>query len=399
MKAGHLFAVLFMVLIEGAWAGHADVEESVGQNAAVESEGAQPPPPVTVPAEGYEWLSYMLTAPGWRGGGQHLMERWPGWDERLPESIADRTATSMTVLVLGDSDNLDFDGLEAFVRAGGTLVVATDSQPKIKMANTLSRLTGAMLTGERIRSTIPKSTFQNNPFLIQVEGKRGFPWFTPLPGVTGALVVNGPCRVNLGRDAPAIPVGWYKGEVELMPSGPRMEEAIFAAVCQLKPPEGFGRVALLADPNVLSNQMLTLGGNLAFACNLAEWITTDGLGNFAPARSQLLLAVNGEVVDKPFVPPLAMPEIPMPNFDKDDLFSFLYRLAEGAVQAGEGLIAQVDDSQIPDRAGMAILRLLWPRVILIALAVGVSFWLVVVLSRRTLNQSLSESKSLREPTR
>ena len=89
----------------------------------------------------------------------------------------------------------------------------------------------------------------------------------------------------------------------------------------------------------------------------------------------------------------------MPNFDKDDLFSFLYRLAEGAVQAGEGLIAQVDDSQIPDRAGMAILRLLWPRVILIALAVGVSFWLVVVLSRRTLNQSLSESKSLREPTR
>jgi hypothetical protein len=148
----------------------------------------------------------------------------------------------------------------------------------------------------------------------------------------------------------------------------------------------------MADPEVFCNQMLAVSDNLAFACNLAEWITTDNLAKNQARRDQLLLVVNGQIIEKPFVPPMAMPDMPLPNMPKEDLFTLLYRLAEGAVQAGEVLVSKVEDENIPDRAGSALARFLWPGPALVMLSVMAGFCLFLVLTKRTLNQDMAEVK-------
>jgi hypothetical protein len=358
-----------------------------GQEAA----GGQPEsPPIHV--DGYEWLNYLLTSPAWPGGGNRLIPKWKNWQADNAEG--QRAAGVRTVLVLGDTTGLELPGLELFVRQGGTLVVASDSklgEGRAGVGNALSHLMGCEITGENLRAFEGDSGFQKNPRLVPVEGDAGFPWFKTRPGLAGPLVSNAPSRIRNDPFSGRI-VARYQGVVELMPSGPRQDQAAFAAVCQLKERDGLGRVVLLADPEILCNQMLTLPGNLAFACNLAEWIATDGLEKGKPRRDQLLLVVNGQVVEKPFVPPVSLPDLPMPNIPAEDLFTLLYRAAEGAVQAGEGVLARVEDENIPDRAGAAILRFLWPGPLLVMASIAVGFWLFLVLTRRTLNQDMADLK-------
>lgn len=365
--------------------------EGVGAKDSGQEEAGQPESP-PIHADGYEWLNYLLTSPAWAGGGNRLIPKWENWQEEIP--AGQRVAGSRTVLVLGDTNGLELPGLELFVRQGGTLIVASDSrlwEGRDGVGNALGHLMGCEITGENLRAFGGDAGFQKNPRLVPVEGDSGFPWFRTRPGLAGPLVSNAPSRIRKEPFSGRI-VARYQGVVELIPSGPREDQAAFAAVSQLKDREGLGRVVLLADPEILCNQMLTLPGNLAFACNLAEWIAADGLEKGQARRDQLLMVVNGQVVEKPFVPPVSLPDLPIPNIPTEDLFTLLYRAAEGAVQAGEGLLARVEDENIPDRAGVAILRFLLPGPLLVMASIGVAVWFFLVLTRRTLNQDMADLK-------
>lgn len=349
-----------------------------------------------IPADGYQWLSYLLTAPNWQGGGQRLVPGWGEW-ARGDNPSRSRLASTRTVLVLGDTTGLQLPGLEEFVRNGGTLVVASDQkiwQGRDGLGNALIHLmgNGAVITGEKLRAFGRDAGYQGQSRLIPLKAEGASRLFAGRAGMVSPVVSNSPSRV-LGQDGQGVVLARFQGTVELMPSGPRREDAIFAlGTGRQDTSVGEGRVLLLADPEVACNQMLTLPGNLAFACNLAEWMTMSDLPGGQARRDQLLLIVNGQVVDKPFVPPVAMPDIPLPNVPPEDLFTLLYRLAESGVQAGEGILAKLEDENIPDRAGAAIFRFLSPGPILVMAACGVGFWLFMVLTGRTLNQDMADLK-------
>jgi len=366
-------------------------EEGFGPSSEAPADSVQTP---RIPADGYQWLSYLLTAPNWQGGGQKLVPKWAEWVN--PENPnGRRLASTRTILVLGDTTGLELPGLEQFVRDGGTLVVASDQklwEGREGLGNALVHLmgNGAVVTGEKVKAFGRNAGFQGQSRLIPLVAEGATRLFAGRAGLVSPVVSNSPSRVQ-GQDGQGVIHARFQGMVELMPSGPRRDDAIFAlGTGPQDTSAGQGRVLLLADPEVLCNQMLTLPGNLAFACNLAEWITAGDLPAGQSRRGQLLLIVNGQVVDKPFVPPLPMPDIPMPNLPKEDLFTLLYRLAEGGMQAGESILAKMEDENIPDKAGSAILGALWPRPLLIMAACAVGFWLFVSLTGRTLNQDMAD---------
>ena len=389
---GLLFPVAAATDIKAAAIGSGNQDGASGQPEET-GEGGET---VRIPADGYQWLSYLLTAPNWQGGGQKLVPGWGEWVQADNPS-ARRLASVRTVLVLGDTTGLELPGLEQFVRDGGTLIVASDRklwEGREGVGNALIHLmgVGAAITGEKLRAFGRNAGFQGQSLLIPLRAEGDQKLFSGRAGLASPVISNSPGRV-LGQDGQGVVHARFQGTVELMPSGPRMEDAIFAlGTGRQDAAAGDGRVLLLADPEVVCNQMLTVPGNLAFACNLAEWITTADIPQGGSRREQLLLIVNGQVVDKPFVPPLPIPDIPLPKVPPEDLFSLLYRLAEGGVQAGEGMLAQLEDENIPDKAGAAIFRFLWPGPILVMAAGGVGLWLFFALTGRTLNQDMADLK-------
>jgi hypothetical protein len=404
IKPGAFLALCFLIM-PVVWGRSADVSLKTTRSEGGDSQKADDSQPEDINKKlqalpnGFGWFTYMLTSSGWQGGGHRLAQNWLWGDVVNPN--AEKLAPQSSVLILGDTTGLQLPGLEAFVRAGGTLLVASDSKlwrGRDGVGLAIESLLGekAQITGEKIRAFGRNAGYQTNPKLVPILGDSDFPWFKPRSQLAGpmlakSLVANAPSRIE-GSPSSGKVVARYEGMVELMPSGPQEEGAIFAVVAQLQPPEGLGRVVLMADPEVFCNQMLAVSDNLAFACNLAEWITTDNLAKNQARRDQLLLVVNGQIIEKPFVPPMAMPDMPLPNMPKEDLFTLLYRLAEGAVQAGEVLVSKVEDENIPDRAGSALARFLWPGPALVMLSVMAGFCLFLVLTKRTLNQDMAEVK-------
>ena len=134
-------------------------------------------------------------------------------------------------------------------------------------------------------------------------------------------------RARLAMDRPSEifvrdPGDWLLGPFAYFPSGSHYDSGRrldTRAVVAVGSTQEKGRLLLLADPDILSNDLLTAidknnlpADNLPFADALVTWLTADG------ERNRCHLIVNGELVTKydtvrfdasPPLPPIPLPEI------------------------------------------------------------------------------------------
>ena len=285
--------------------------------------------PVTIPASGHEWFSYVLGFPGWAGGAPAFL---PGVEEAMREPAA------TMIFCLGPADLLENCDLERFVKAGGALVVATERVPPQAVNDALVAIIGVTPTGIEARSVSPETpgfAYGGQAACPLAKGRPGHPWFFR-QGREVRPATNRPTVLqfqNLGRGTDAAS---FAGPVLL--DSPMKSDLLAASAVA-----GAGRAGLIGDTGILSNLMLQAPDNIPFALNLVEWAREGG----EKPRSRVLLIVDGEVVSKPFIPPLIMPPIPMPK--AGDLIDNLYKGAEGLVQGLEKGLADLDDRDALNR--------------------------------------------------
>lgn len=283
--------------------------------------------PVTIPASGYEWFSYVLAFPGWAGGAPAFL---PDFEEAL------RNPASTTVFCLGATDLLENPYLESFVSNGGALVIATERKPPPEVHKALSKLLGAIPTGIEARSRspeIPEQAYGGQAACPLARGRPDHPWFFR-QGKEIRPATNRPTVLQALRKGTE--AATFAGPVLL--DSPLDSDLLAASADVLG-----GRVGLIGDTGLLSNLMLQAPDNIQFALNLVEWTREGG----RVPRSRVLLITDGQVVSKPFIPPLVMPPLPLPK--AEDLLDTLYKGAEGLVQGMEKGLADLDDRDALNR--------------------------------------------------
>ena len=282
---------------------------------------------VTIPAAGHEWFSYILGFPGWAGGAPSFL---PTVDDALREPAA------AMIFCLGPADLLENRDLEGFVRAGGALVIATERIPPESVNNALAAMLGATPTGIEGRSASPQTqgfAYGGQEACPLAKGKAGHPWF-----------FGQGKEVRPATNRPTVLRSLRKGMEAASFAGPvHLDSPLKSDLLAVSAIVGDGRAGLIGDTGILSNLMLQAPDNIPFALNLVEWARE---GNNKP-RSRVLLIVDGEVVPNPFVPPLIMPPLPMPN--PGDLIDNLYKGAEGLVQGFEKGLADLEDRDALNR--------------------------------------------------
>jgi len=279
-----------------------------------------PPEPVTIPAAGFEWFSYLLGFPGWQGGP-------PVFLATIEE--AEKDPSSTMIFCLGPVGFLEEIQLNLFIRKGGALLIATEQTASPAVEALLRATLGTTPSGIEVHAATPEDpahAYQNQSIcpLAKALGKRTHPWF--FRGNQEVMpVTNRPTAFE--KPSPGIQSGGFAGPV--IPDTP----SIVAANTDVGP----GRIGLLGDASIFTNLMLQAPDNIAFALNVAEW-AREGKNQ---TRSKLLLVIDGAVISKPFNPPLILPPLPMPK--PEALLDRLYRSAEGLVQGVEKGLADLDD--------------------------------------------------------
>jgi len=278
-------------------------------------------PVVTIPAAGHEWFSYVLAFPGWQGGAPEFLSSL--------EDAMEHPASTM-IFCLGPADMLDVADIRPFVRNGGAVVIATENSAPRRLRSALDSLVGAIPTTIEARADSPDNpehAYGGQAACPLAKGVLGHPWFFR-QGKEYRPATNRPTvlmRARVGREAAG-----FAGRVVrdgLVPSD------LLAASAEVEQ----GRAALLGDTGLFSNLMLQAPDNLPFAFNVVEWAREGPEGT----RKRVLLIVEGEIIQKPFMPPLMIPPVPIPPPEK--LLEALYKGAEGLVQGVEKGLADLDD--------------------------------------------------------
>ncbi len=278
------------------------------------------PEPVTIPASGFEWFSYLLGFPGWQGGP-------PAFLATVEE--AEKDPSSTMIFCLGPVGILEDLDLKRFIRKGGALLIATEQTATPGVEYLLRSTLGCTPSGLEVRSARPQDpehAYQNQSIcpLAKAIGGKKHPWFFR-DNQEVKPATNRP--TILGKPSPGVQSGGFAGPV--VPA----RSSILMANTDVES----GRIGLIGDASIFTNLMLQAPDNIPFALNVAEW-AREGKSQ---TRSKLLLIVDGNVVPQAFSPPLMLPPVPIPT--PEALLDRLYRSAEGLVQGVEKGLADLDD--------------------------------------------------------
>ena len=180
--------------------------------------------------------------------------------------------------------------VRAFVRAGGTLVVAEDfgrnGGPLLAAVGAETRFDGALLRDERSAWRSPAM-----PVATGVTNRSA----TPYTEGVGSLTLNYATALEPGANATVLvrssPFAYLdtNGNGTIDP-----DESLGARPVVAVEPVGEGRVVAVSDPSLFLNAMLEREGNRRFARNLLgsdDRVLLDASGSTVPPLSAALLAV------------------------------------------------------------------------------------------------------------
>ena len=185
--------------------------------------------------------------------------------------------------------------VRAFVRAGGTLVVAEDfgsnGGPLLAAVGAETRFDGALLRDERSEWRSPAM-----PVATGVTNRSVTPYTEGVGSLTlnyGTALEPGPDATTLVRSSPFAYLD-TNGDGTISP-----DESLGARPVVAVEPVGEGRVVAVSDPSLFLNAMLQRAGNRRFARNLlgsGERVLLDASGSTVPPLSAALLAVRSSPV-------------------------------------------------------------------------------------------------------
>lgn len=180
--------------------------------------------------------------------------------------------------------------VRAFVRAGGTLVVAEDfgpnADPLLAAVGAGTRFDGALVRDERSEWRSPAM-----PVVPEVTNRSA----TPYTDGVGSLTLNYGTTLDPGSNATILvrssPFSYHdtNGNGTIDPG-----ESLAARPIVAVEPVGEGRVVAVSDPSAFLNAMLQREGNRRFARNLfgaADRVLIDASGSTVPPLSAALLVV------------------------------------------------------------------------------------------------------------
>jgi len=235
--------------------------------------------------------------PGWEGVSELRGVAEGAGAEPVVVTDASRYATAepeRTVAVVLSPDRAYTDReaarVRAFVRAGGTLVVAEDfgpnADPLLAAVGAGTRFDGALLRDERSAWRSPAM-----PVAPDVTNRSATPYTEGVGAITlnyGTVLDPGPNATVLVRSSPF-------GYLDVDGDGSLDDdESLGSRPVVAVEPVGEGRVVAVSDPSVFLNAMLERPGNRRFARNLFEAgdrVLLDHSTSTVPPLSAALLAV------------------------------------------------------------------------------------------------------------
>jgi hypothetical protein len=244
--------------------------------------------------------------------GTHIFRRILHDLQCLPLENVDQLGDNpddKVLIVLGQCDVLDVvpQGIEAFVRSGGAVLIATDQNTGVR----LEPFGLHVATGPVDVPATSRSAYRTYGLFIQ--GDQESPLFAGLervatiqPGYMRQLK-NGPEDIRVLAD---LPRDAGIGKERTKPQPP-----IFAAGGTY----GEGRILILADQSVFSNGLLwqrqgeAQTDNFDFARNCASWLTSGKLRSGKP--KQVLFVDDGVVQTRFDIPLKEVPPPPPPGLE------------------------------------------------------------------------------------
>lgn len=235
--------------------------------------------------------------PGWEGSSElrgvaEAAGAEPAVVTNTTRYAAVDPGTAVAVVLSPDRAYTDREAarVRAFVRAGGTLVVAEDfgsnGGPLLAAVGAETRFEGALVRDERSAWRSPAM-----PVATGVTNRSA----TPYTEGVGSLTLNyatvlepGPNATVLVRSSPFAYLD-TNGDGTIGPG-----ESLGARPVVAVEPVGEGRVVAVSDPSLFLNAMLEREGNRRFARNLfgtGDRVLLDASGSTVPPLSAALLAV------------------------------------------------------------------------------------------------------------
>ncbi len=285
----------------------------------------------------------------WRRGyhGFAMICRGNGLEPRSAGEWARTDPRKTLLVILGVAERSPLN-LADYVAAGGCVLAASDRTD----VRTL-RPFGIRFYGRDVRTRGTRDAFngwRDCPVSRRLNDDH------PVTRDVTSVVTNRPGLLTLvpTRTGDATELAWLPLLEEL-----RRDQLLMAAVEH----ESGGRILALADPSVLTNQMLLSGDNARLAWQAVEWLKSS-----SPERNHLLLVVDGAATQPT---ELENSEILLPPPTRDEVLKALRNLPpDKLIEFGNTVAAVVEEEGIVNEFLGSIMRdvppLEWKRFLLLA---------------------------------